>query len=94
MLALNSFESVLPVFKQTRRKLSEILSAFEYFDRNAYELVVKHKLGKPLAEDEIGDSPAFVLIETSGGNKDHDEAVSKIILFVNFNISDPALATN
>ncbi len=76
MLALNSFENILPVFKKTRARLSEILSAFEYFDRNAYELVVKHKLGKALASDEIADAPAFVLIETSGGNKEHDEAVS------------------
>ena len=65
----------MPIFKKTRTQLSEILSAFEYFDRNAYNLVVKHKLGKSLAEDEIGDAPAFVLIETSGGNKEHDEAV-------------------
>lgn len=75
VLALNSFENILPIFKKTRSKLSEILSAFEYFDRNCYELVVKHKLGKPLDADEISDAPAFVLIETSGGNKEHDEAV-------------------
>jgi hypothetical protein len=36
---------------------------------------MKHKLGKGLPE-EISDAPAFVLIETSGGNKEHDEAVS------------------
>ncbi|PVF94954.1 putative DLD2-D-lactate dehydrogenase [Serendipita vermifera] len=89
VLALPSFESVHPIFKKTRTKLSEILSAFEYFDRNAYQLVVKHGLGKPLAEDEIGDAPAFVLIETSGGNKEHDEA--KLQEFLEEVVSDESL---
>ncbi|CCA75533.1 probable DLD2-D-lactate dehydrogenase [Serendipita indica DSM 11827] len=89
VLALNSFESVLPIFKKTRTQLSEILSAFEYFDRNAYNLVVKHKLGKSLAEDEIGDASAFVLIETSGGNKEHDEA--KLQDFLEEVMSDESL---
>ncbi|KAG8807733.1 hypothetical protein FRC18_005398 [Serendipita sp. 400] len=89
VLALNSFESVIPVFKKTRAKLSEILSAFEYFDRNSYELVVRHKLGKALAEDEIGDAPAFVLVETSGGNKEHDEA--KLQEFLEEVMSDESL---
>jgi len=74
-LALSSFSGISPIFKQARSKLGEILSAFEYFDRNAYELVVKHSLGKPLPRDEINDAPAFVLVETSGGSKEHDEAV-------------------
>ncbi|KAG8791569.1 hypothetical protein FRC17_008736 [Serendipita sp. 399] len=91
VLALNSFESVLPVFKKTRTKLSEILSAFEYFDRNSYELVVRHNLGKSLAEDEIGDAPAFVLVETSGGNKEHDEA--KLQEFLEEVMSDESLVT-
>lgn len=64
------------MFQKTRQKLSEILSAFEYFDRTSYELVVKHGLGKGVSSEEIGDAPAFVLIETSGGNREHDEAVS------------------
>lgn len=75
VLALSSFSGVSPIFKQARSKLGEILSAFEYFDRNAYELVTKHHLGKPLPPDEITDAPAFVLVETSGGNTEHDEAV-------------------
>jgi hypothetical protein len=74
-LALSSFSAISPIFKQARSKLGEILSAFEYFDRNAYEFVVKHSLGKPLPRDEITDAPAFVLVETSGGSKEHDEAV-------------------
>jgi (R)-2-hydroxyglutarate---pyruvate transhydrogenase len=74
-LALSSFSGISPIYKQARTKLGEILSAFEYFDRNAYELVVKHSLGKPLPRDEINDAPAFVLVETSGGSKEHDEAV-------------------
>ncbi|KAG8815465.1 hypothetical protein FRC19_001016 [Serendipita sp. 401] len=52
-------------------------------------LVVRHKLGKALAEDEIGDAPAFVLVETSGGNKEHDEA--KLQEFLEEVMSDESL---
>jgi FAD/FMN-containing dehydrogenase len=75
LLALPSFENVLPVFKTTKRHLSEILSAFEYFDRNAYDLATKHGQGKGVDASEIEGAEAFVLIETSGGRKEHDEEV-------------------
>jgi (R)-2-hydroxyglutarate---pyruvate transhydrogenase len=75
ILALPTFENVLPLFKLARRHLSEILSAFEYIDRTAYELAVKHGQGKGLSDEEIEGAECFVLLETSGGEKEHDEEV-------------------
>jgi FAD/FMN-containing dehydrogenase len=75
ILALPTFSNVLPLFKLAQRHLSEILSAFEYIDRTAYELAVKHKQGKGLGDEEIEGAECFVLLETSGGNKEHDEEV-------------------
>lgn len=63
------------MFKATKRHLSEILSAFEYFDRTAYNLATKHGQGKGVDASEIEGAEAFVLIETSGGRKEHDEEV-------------------
>lgn len=73
ILALPKFENVLPLFQQTKRQLSEILSAFEFIDRTAYDLAVKHGQGKGLTEEETEGAECFVLVETSGGRKDHDE---------------------
>ena len=75
ILALPTFENVLPLFKLAQRHLSEILSAFEYIDRTAYELAVKHGQGKGLSDEETEGAECFVLLETSGGNKEHDEEV-------------------
>ena len=75
ILALPTFENVLPLFKLARRHLSEILSAFEFIDRTAYDLAVKHGQGKGLSDEEIEGAECFVLLETSGGEKEHDEEV-------------------
>jgi (R)-2-hydroxyglutarate---pyruvate transhydrogenase len=75
ILALPTFENVLPLFKLARQHLSEILSAFEFIDKTAYELAVKHGQGKGLSDDEIEGAECFVLLETSGGKKEHDEEV-------------------
>ncbi|KAF9651398.1 FAD-binding domain-containing protein [Thelephora ganbajun] len=73
VLALPSFDQVIPLYKIVKRDMGEILSAFEYMDRNAYTLSVKHGQGKALSEEETEGAQYFVLIETSGGNKEHDE---------------------
>ena len=80
ILALPRFENVLPLFKSARRDLSEILSAFEFIDRTAYDLAVKHGQGKGLSDEESEGAECFVLIETSGGNKEHDEEVCDSII--------------
>ncbi|KAG8903886.1 hypothetical protein FRB99_002622 [Tulasnella sp. 403] len=73
LLSLPSFETLPDVFKAAKRHLSEIISAFEYFDRQSYDLVCSLTGRKALDESEVGDSQAFVLIETSGGKAAHDE---------------------
>jgi (R)-2-hydroxyglutarate---pyruvate transhydrogenase len=75
VLALPTFDNVLPLFKTAKRQLSEILSAFEFFDREAYNINIKHNAGRALSEEEVAGAQCFVLLETSGGRKEHDEEV-------------------
>lgn len=71
-LALPHFKNVIPLFQTVKRQLGEILSAFEYIDRTAYDMALDHGLGPILNPDEVGDARCFVLAETSGGNQEHD----------------------
>jgi FAD/FMN-containing dehydrogenase len=75
IVALPTFDNVLPLYKIVKRRLFEILSAFEFMDRTAYDLAVKHGQGRRLNEEEVEGAEYFVLIETSGGRRDHDEEV-------------------
>ena len=75
VFALSSFSDVIPLYQTVRQHLSEILSAFEYFDRTAYDLALKHGHPAPFDGAEIQDAACFVLIETSGGKKEHGEEV-------------------
>lgn len=43
-------------------------------------MVSRHTGKTALEESEIGDAEAFALIETSGGNKEHDEAKLEALL--------------
>ncbi|KAG6836819.1 hypothetical protein H0H93_002841 [Arthromyces matolae] len=72
ILALPSFKNVLPLYEIVKRQLSEILSAFEYIDRTAYDLAVKHGQGRALTDEEVAGAKCFVLVETSGGRREHD----------------------
>ena len=76
-LALPSYNNVVPVFQKTKLHLSEILSAFEFIDRGAYDLAVKHGQGKALSDEDVEGAECFLLIETSGGKQEHDEEVCK-----------------
>ncbi|ODV68797.1 hypothetical protein HYPBUDRAFT_104124 [Hyphopichia burtonii NRRL Y-1933] len=70
-LAVSSYEAVQKVFTGARRELSEILSAFEFMDGTSQELTRRYlKLDYPI---ESGDYPYYILIETSGSNKEHDD---------------------
>lgn len=80
ILALPTFKNVLPLYQTVKRELSEILSAFEFIDRTAYDLAVKHGQGRALTEEEIDGAECFVLVETSGGRREHDEEVRAIFL--------------
>lgn len=81
MLSLPSFDNVLPLYQIVKRQLSEILSAFEFIDRTSYELAVKHGQGRALAEDEVAGAECFILVETSGGRREHDEEVFPVGFF-------------
>lgn len=70
-LGVESYEAVQKAFIEAKSSLSEILSAFEFMDHKSQELVKLHnKVDHPLEEPY----PFYVLIETSGSNKDHDDA--------------------
>ncbi|KAI8084787.1 uncharacterized protein BX664DRAFT_300287 [Halteromyces radiatus] len=70
LLGLNSFDDVQVAFKQSRMDLSEILSAFEFWDIHSFKMFKKHFNHK---EVMAKDYPFYILIETSGSNKDHDD---------------------
>ncbi|CUM67919.1 uncharacterized protein PRCAT00005631001 [Priceomyces carsonii] len=70
-LAVDSYEAVQKVFVGARKELSEILSAFEFMDSKSQKLCQRYlKVDHPI---ESGDYPFYILIETSGSNKDHDD---------------------
>jgi len=75
ILALPSFDHVLPLYQTVKRQLSEILSAFEFIDRTAYDLAVKHGQGRALSDADVDGAECFILVETSGGRREHDEEV-------------------
>eukprot|EP00026_Physarum_polycephalum_P005573 Phypoly_transcript_05608.p1 GENE.Phypoly_transcript_05608~~Phypoly_transcript_05608.p1 ORF type:complete len:372 (+),score=61.33 Phypoly_transcript_05608:722-1837(+) len=67
---LPSFEAVQETLKRAKKKLGEILSAFELLDRGTLSAVVSHIQG---AKDPFSAPHEFyVLVETSGSNEKHD----------------------
>lgn len=84
ILALPHFDNVLPLYETVKRNLSEILSAFEFIDRTAYDLAVKHGQGRGLNDEDTDGAACFVLVETSGGRREHDEEASSLILYQDF----------
>ncbi|KAF9115181.1 hypothetical protein BGX27_008659 [Mortierella sp. AM989] len=72
LLGLSSYDLVQAAFKRSKEELSEILSAFEFWDQEALKLVKNHLAAG--ANDPLQSQyPFYVLIETSGSNKEHDE---------------------
>ncbi|GMM28486.1 D-lactate dehydrogenase [Martiniozyma asiatica (nom. inval.)] len=79
-LGLDSYEAVQQCFKRAKSELSEVLSAFEFMDRDSQLLAAKHlETTHPLCQeddtgiDSVPEYPFYVLIETSGSNKEHDD---------------------
>ncbi|KAH6654375.1 D-lactate dehydrogenase-like protein 2 [Truncatella angustata] len=68
-LAVDSYEKAQQAFKEARQQLGEILSAFELMDLRSQKLVQKQRGSKSPLE---GESPFYILIETSGSNSEHD----------------------
>ncbi|KAI5966034.1 DLD2 [Candida margitis] len=70
-LAVKDYETVQKAFVESRKELGEILSAFEFMDLKSQKLTKQHLgLEHPI---ESGEYPFYILIETSGSNKDHDD---------------------
>lgn len=79
VFALDSFEAVQNVFGIVKSHCGEILSAFEFFDQDAFDLVQGHATAG-VKDPFEARHPFYVLIETSGSNKDHDdEKVSALL---------------
>lgn len=69
---LESFEKVQQAYKEAKRQLSEILSAFELMDGKSQDMV--HSVtGKKRPLE--GEHPFYCLVETSGSSKEHDDEV-------------------
>lgn len=79
VLALDSYASVQKTFVKTREYLGEILSAFEFIDQAGHSIQQSHALSPRKILENGEDAPFFVLIETTGSNKDHDDEV--LLLF-------------
>ena len=76
VLCVPDFKAVQAVFKETRTALGEILSAFEFWDQEGLELVLRHTGQKsPFQSEPAGGRAFYVLVETSGSNTDHDDEV-------------------
>lgn len=68
-LGCQTFQQLLSTFQLCRGMLGEILSAFEFLDRDCMRLLNTHlKLANP-----ITDCPFYIVIETSGSDPTHDE---------------------
>ncbi|KAK9324654.1 hypothetical protein V1517DRAFT_316493 [Lipomyces orientalis] len=67
---LESYDKVQQAFVKAKGELSEILSAFEFMDRASQDHVARFiELRRPLDEPHN----FYVLVETSGSNRAHDE---------------------
>ncbi|KAJ1913723.1 D-lactate ferricytochrome c oxidoreductase [Mycoemilia scoparia] len=92
VLGVSSYDAVQKAFRKVRRDLAEVLSAFEFWDTRCMQIVLDHNnLRSPLEEEH----PFYILIETSGSKKDHDdEKLAECLesLLENEIIDDGALA--
>ncbi|CAG8487498.1 2875_t:CDS:10 [Acaulospora morrowiae] len=90
LVGLSSFENVQDAFIKAKEELSEILSAFEFWDASAVKLIKDHLVQGsrfPL-EDNY---PFYVLVESSGSNKVHDD--EKLLCFLE-NLLEKDIAKN
>ncbi|KAA1110809.1 hypothetical protein PGT21_032175 [Puccinia graminis f. sp. tritici] len=74
LIPVRDYATIQKIFVLARQKLGEILSAFEFFDLNCFDLVLKHTQQKSPFTSSEDQHQFYVLIETSGSNKQHDDA--------------------
>ncbi|GMM56330.1 D-lactate dehydrogenase [Maudiozyma humilis] len=71
-LAVKDYQAVQDVFVKAKGELAEILSAFEFMDKRSIQLTKRH-IEKDTAFPLEEEYPFYVLIETSGSSKTHDD---------------------
>ncbi|UZJ52287.1 hypothetical protein CBS101457_001607 [Exobasidium rhododendri] len=72
VFAVESFDAIQDVFSRVKSHCGEILSAFEFFDTQSMQMVKAHATAgvkDPFQEKH----PFYILIETSGSRKEHDD---------------------
>ncbi|MBW0470068.1 hypothetical protein O181_009783 [Austropuccinia psidii MF-1] len=72
LLPVDNYDTIKEIYALCRQKLGEILSAFEFFDQSCFNVVLRHtQQANPFSDPQ--SQGFYVLIETSGSNKEHDE---------------------
>ncbi|OBZ81022.1 D-lactate dehydrogenase [cytochrome] 2, mitochondrial [Choanephora cucurbitarum] len=72
LVALNSFEAIQKAYVMAKEDLSEILSAFEFWDDESVH-VVKTQMMQKVDYPIEGKYPFYALIETQGSKQGHDQ---------------------
>jgi FAD/FMN-containing dehydrogenase len=69
----NTFQNVVDVFNASKQELNEILSAFEFIDRECMVLL-KQNMGidNPFAKEISENCQFYCLVETHGSSDEHD----------------------
>ncbi|KAJ1979798.1 D-lactate ferricytochrome c oxidoreductase, partial [Dimargaris xerosporica] len=72
LFGVNSYEDVQMTFRLAKQNLNEVLSAYEFWDDPSMRMVLNHSADN--VRHPLSDSyPFYVLVETSGFNKEHDD---------------------
>ena len=87
LLGLDSYEKAQVAFREAKRQLSEILSAFELMDGTTQRLVHKVRGDDHPLE---GQHPFYCLVETSGSHGEHD--YEKLERFLEHVMGDETIA--
>ncbi|KAI7904808.1 FAD linked oxidase [Cokeromyces recurvatus] len=72
MIALESFEDVQKAFVMAKENLSEILSAFEFWDHDSVD-IVKSQMMQDTSYPIQGKYAFYALLETQGSRQEHDQ---------------------
>ncbi|KAI8378592.1 hypothetical protein BD560DRAFT_389845 [Blakeslea trispora] len=72
LIALDSFEAVQQAYVMAKENLSEILSAFEFWDGDSVK-VVKAQMMQEAGYPIEGEYPFYALLETQGSKQEHDQ---------------------
>ncbi|CCH61739.1 hypothetical protein TBLA_0F01970 [Henningerozyma blattae CBS 6284] len=81
-MGIKDYSSAMKLYVKAKQDLGEILSAFEFMDGQSQEFVKKYRsTTSPSITFPLEESyPYYILIETSGSNKDHDQSKMETFL--------------